>query len=246
MILTLKHSFIRDGDYRIGGYWEGWPCEGPLTQIFGKPSVTGSVHAGDDIATAMRTELYAWAAGEVQNLENPSFGKHVYLRHGVDEILQKDINGIVGHCDQINIVPSGRKVAAGELIAYSGNTGLSTGPHVHFGFGAFQISGNYLQCFPAKMFIERAQLEDDSAMLPYERGLLGIAYGDPKTMSAVYDGLDKLGYFVAINATDDLAPPFLNETDPVKQLNAVSVRRNRLAALACDVINGPKAWEAAN
>lgn len=245
-LLLLEHSFIRNGDYRIGGFFEGWPCEGPLTQVFGKPSVTGITHAGDDIAVAMRTPLYAWAKGKVQNVVNPSFGKHVYLRHGIDDELQKDVNGIVGHCDQIDIVPNGKEVSPGELIAYSGNTGLSTGPHVHFGFGAYWISGSYLECWPAKMFIDRAAMEANVAMATYERGLLAVANGDPTTMSAVYDGLDKLGYFAAINATDDIAPPFLGESDPVKQLNAAVVRAKRITALACDVVNGPKAWEAVN
>lgn len=244
-LVVLRGSYIRDDDYRVGGYWEGWPCEGPLTQIFGIQSVTGSIHAGDDIAVPVGTPIYAWDEGEVQNQNWGDFGTHVYLRHGIDEQLKKDVNGIVGHCSVNNIVPSGKRVAAGELIAYSGNTGKSTGPHVHFGFGAYWISGDYRQCFKPKMFIDRAA-EEDEAMLGYERGLLSIAFGDPTTMSAVYDGLDKLGYFAAINATDDVAPPFLNEPDPVKQLNAVSVRRNRIAALACDTVNGPLAWEAAN
>jgi murein DD-endopeptidase MepM/ murein hydrolase activator NlpD len=246
MILRLHHSFIRDDDYKVGGFWEGWPCEGPLTQVFAKLSVTGSIHAGDDIAVVQGTPLYAWADGEVRNENWGDFGQHVYLRHGFDDLLQRDVNGIAGHCSVINIVPTGKKVAAGELIAYSGNTGKSTGPHVHFGFGAYPISGDFRQCFPAKSFIDRAAMEDDFAMAPYERGLLAVAYGDPTVMSKSYDGLDSLGYFVAINATDGVAEPFLNEPDPVKQLNNVTVRRNRICALACDAVNGPKAWEAVN
>lgn len=250
MILALRNSFVVDGKYEPGGSWEGWPVEGVITQVFGLLSVTGSIHAGTDIAAAMRTPVLAWADGEVQNQSWGDFGHHVYLRHGWDDLLERDINGLAAHCDQVNIVPNGKRVSAGELIAYSGNssfTGKSTGPHVHLGFGAYQISGDYRQCVDPYLFIKRAELEDENApMAPYERGLLGISYGDPTVMSTVYDGLDALGYFAAINASDDVAPPFLGEPDPVKQLNAVSVRRNRIAFLATDVVNGPKAWEAVN
>lgn len=244
--LILRDSFIREDKYVVGGYWEGWPCEGPLTQIFGIVSVTGSIHAGVDIAVPVGTPIHAWADGVVINEHYGDFGDHVYLRHGYDDLLQRDVNGVLGHCSRVDIVPSGKSVSRGELIAYSGNTGKSTGPHAHFGFGDYWISGDYRKCVDPYVFIKRAEIEEDLPMAPYERGLLGIAYGDPTVMSTVYDGLDKLGYFAAINATDEVAKPFLQEADPVKQLNNATVRRNRICALACDTINGPKAWEAVN
>lgn len=241
-VLVLRNSFVVDDRYVPGGRWEGWPCEGTITQVFGKLSVTGSTHAGVDIGVVSRTPLYAWADGVVQNLENPSFGRHVYLRHGRDDILERDLNGIAGHCDEINIVPSGKAVAAGELIAYSGNTGLSTGPHVHLGFGAFQISGDYRQCVDPYLLIKRAEIEEDLPMAPYERGLLSIAFGDPTVMSTVYDGLDAAGFFAAVNASDGPAGPIAGPD----ALNNSIVRMKRIGFLATDTVNGPPAWEAVN
>lgn len=249
-LVVLRNTWIRDGNHQVGGFYEGWPCEGPITQVFGGTTVTDPTgvhrHAGDDIGVRTGTPLYAWDYGEVQNQDWGDFGKHVYLRHGWDELLERDVNGIVGHCSQINIVPNGKRVAPGELIAISGNTGLSFGDHVHFGFGDFFISGDYRRCIDPEVFIKRAEQEEDLPMAPYERGLLSIAFGDPTVMSTEYDGLDAAHFFDAINASDGVAPPFLGESDPVKQLNAVSVRRNRIAFLATDVVNGPKAWEAVN
>jgi murein DD-endopeptidase MepM/ murein hydrolase activator NlpD len=53
------------------------------------------------------------------------YGKCVVISHG------KGITTLYGHCSKL-LVREGQKVAQGELIAKVGNTGNSTGPHLHF------------------------------------------------------------------------------------------------------------------
>lgn len=86
-----------------------------------------SFHHGVDLRAKMRTEIHAIADGTVILAgQNGGYGQTVKLDHG---------NGIVSmyaHCSWLN-VRKGDKVTQGRVIALSGNTGMSTGPHLHFG-----------------------------------------------------------------------------------------------------------------
>ena len=114
-----------------------WPVADVLiTQRFGKTVdarrlyVSGS-HSGVDFRAAVGTPIYAAASGVVEGVGDTdltcpkaSFGKWVFIRH---------TNGLAtayGHLSLIKAV-EGQKVEKGDLIAYSGNTGRSTGPHLH-------------------------------------------------------------------------------------------------------------------
>lgn len=86
----------------------------------------GSNHNGVDLAVPQGTEVYASAGGTViQSGWNSGYGISVYIDHG---------NGMVtryGHMSRAD-VSVGQYVEQGENIGLSGNTGNSTGPHVHF------------------------------------------------------------------------------------------------------------------
>ncbi len=91
----------------------------------------GRVHAnnGVDVANSCGTPIYAAAAGSVILSDgvgwNGGFGKFIKIKHP---------NGVVtlyAHNSQ-NLVAAGEEVGQGQLIAYIGNTGRSTGCHVHF------------------------------------------------------------------------------------------------------------------
>lgn len=107
-----------------------WPAVGEVTSRFGwrgAPTGRGSdYHPGIDIANRIGTPIVATANGTVIFSDWYSgYGKLVQIDHG---------NGIVtlyGHNSQI-LVHDGQVVKRGELIAYLGNTGYSTGPHVHY------------------------------------------------------------------------------------------------------------------
>ena len=101
-----------------------WPVHGILTSSFGWR--WGRMHEGIDLAVANGTPVVAAAAGTVIVAGwMGGYGNLVVVDHG---------NGVAtayGHNTSVT-VGVGQSVAQGQLIAYSGNTGHSTGPHLHF------------------------------------------------------------------------------------------------------------------
>lgn len=107
------------------------PTSGDVTSRFGwRSSPMGSrseYHPGIDIATSIGTPIVATADGEVMKSSDTGdgYGKMVQIDHG---------NGIItiyGHNSQL-LVQVGQVVKKGQVIAASGNTGYSTGPHCHY------------------------------------------------------------------------------------------------------------------
>jgi murein DD-endopeptidase MepM/ murein hydrolase activator NlpD len=101
-----------------------WPVHGILTSGFGWR--WGRMHEGIDLAVGNGTSVVASASGTVIVAGwLGGYGNLVVVDHG---------NGVAtayGHNTSVT-VGVGQSVAQGQLIAYSGNTGHSTGPHVHF------------------------------------------------------------------------------------------------------------------
>lgn len=132
-----KLKFTLDAKSLPGQGALSWPVSDVLiTQKFGKTVdskrlYTAGTHSGVDFRAAVGTPVYAAADGTVEGTGNTdttcpkaSFGKWVFIRH---------TNGLAtayGHLSLIK-TSSGATVKAGDLIAYSGNTGHSTGPHLH-------------------------------------------------------------------------------------------------------------------
>jgi len=101
-----------------------WPVHGVLTSGFGWR--WGRMHEGVDIAVSNGTPVVAAAAGTVIVAGwMGGYGNLVVVDHG------GGISTAYGHNTSVT-VGVGQQVAQGQLIAYSGNTGHSTGPHVHF------------------------------------------------------------------------------------------------------------------
>lgn len=245
--VVLRHSFIVDDNYVVGGQVEGFPCEGQITQTFGMMSVTGVPHNGIDIAVFNKPVASPSVAVVDGTYNWGTFGNWVTLYHGWDEELKTDLYSVYAHLSRIDCAP-GDVVQPGTLLGISGNTGLSTGPHLHWGFSRDKlISGQHSRNFDPYLFIKRAETEEEPmGMADWESGLIGIANGDFQTMLSAYAGLDKLGYFAAVNASDDVAPPYDPTDDTATQLNASAVRSKRIMFLATDKVNGPPAWEAVN
>jgi murein DD-endopeptidase MepM/ murein hydrolase activator NlpD len=101
-----------------------WPVHGPVTSGFGWR--WGRMHEGIDIAVPSGTSVVAAASGTVVTAGwLGGYGNLIVIDHG---------NGLAtayGHNSSL-AVGVGQQVAQGQLIAYSGSTGHSTGPHVHF------------------------------------------------------------------------------------------------------------------
>lgn len=83
-------------------------------------------HEGIDLSAPMGAPIIAPASGRVISVSNePGYGNTFQIDHG---------NGIVtkfAHCSRI-VVHIGQQVTRGQLIATVGNTGLATGPHLHY------------------------------------------------------------------------------------------------------------------
>jgi murein DD-endopeptidase MepM/ murein hydrolase activator NlpD len=108
----------------------GWPARGWLTSNFGirrSPfSNERTMHEGIDIAARTGTPVYATAAGIVSRsfFEN-GYGKLIVIDHGYG------YKTYYGHNSKL-VVKVGQRVKRGDLVASSGNTGSSTGAHVHY------------------------------------------------------------------------------------------------------------------
>jgi murein DD-endopeptidase MepM/ murein hydrolase activator NlpD len=101
-----------------------WPVSGPVTSGFG--SRWGRMHEGIDIAGGTGTPVHAAAAGTVIYAGwMEGYGNLVAIDHG------NGLSTAYGHNSAL-ACSVGQSVSAGQVIAYSGSTGHSTGPHVHF------------------------------------------------------------------------------------------------------------------
>jgi len=83
-------------------------------------------HPGVDIPCSTGTAVYATADGVIDKAERSGgYGNMVEIDHG------RGIQTRFGHLSKI-LVTAGQKVKRGQLIALSGSTGRSTGPHLHY------------------------------------------------------------------------------------------------------------------
>jgi murein DD-endopeptidase MepM/ murein hydrolase activator NlpD len=100
---------------------------GKITTPFGKKGSNWSkgFHTGVDFAVKSGTEVLAVANGKI---EPANWGKS----YGI-QAIQKVEGGwvIYAHLSKLDVKP-GDKVVKGQRIGLSGNTGNSTGPHLHF------------------------------------------------------------------------------------------------------------------
>ena len=84
---------------------------------------------GIDISAPIGTEVRAAADGTVVNKAdkgNTSFGKWLEIRHDDGTCT------VYAHLSDFSMVNNGQRVSKGQLIARSGNSGNSSGPHLHF------------------------------------------------------------------------------------------------------------------
>lgn len=108
----------------------GWPASGKISSPFGMrehPRFGGrKFHTGIDITMPLGTPLHATADGVVSFSDRSGgSGNIVVIEHG------QGLSSVYAHNTK-NIVKAGQAVKRGDVIAYSGSTGVSTGPHVHY------------------------------------------------------------------------------------------------------------------
>ncbi|MFV0400652.1 MAG: peptidoglycan DD-metalloendopeptidase family protein [Oscillospiraceae bacterium] len=122
--IFVDNPNVNAGSYAQTGF--KWPMDGGYISCYvgGYPG-----HAGIDIAGTggIGSRVYASASGTVTKAVNQwtGYGFHIIIDHG------DGYTTLYGHNSQL-LVQVGDYVAQGQLIALSGNTGMSTGPHLHF------------------------------------------------------------------------------------------------------------------
>jgi murein DD-endopeptidase MepM/ murein hydrolase activator NlpD len=107
-----------------------WPARGIITSNFGyRRSPFGSgydFHNGIDIGVSYNTAVYAPASGKVvERSYTYGYGYYIVIDHG------KGYTTLFAHLNSFR-VQKGDTVSRGDLIAYSGSSGRSTGPHLHY------------------------------------------------------------------------------------------------------------------
>lgn len=133
-----------------------WPLASVvITQYFGDTdfartgAYSGKGHNGMDFKASLGTKIFADGDGVIEGVGDTdlvcpraSFGKWIFIRHS---------NGLAstyGHLSLIKVA-QGQQVKTGDLIGYSGNTGYSTGPHLHLSVYAGQAVS--VQSRPSKV-----------------------------------------------------------------------------------------------
>ena len=115
----------------LEAYPSRWPVSGRITSTFGyrkSPFGRGTeFHDGLDIANSYGTRIRAAGKGAVIKVGwVPGYGRMAVINHGYG------YKTYYAHCSNI-YVEVGESVNKGEVIAAIGNTGRTTGPHLHFG-----------------------------------------------------------------------------------------------------------------
>ena len=124
------------------------PCEGNLSEHgFGMrvhPVLNIlKMHEGIDIITKVGTSVFAPGKGVVDFIGNKAgFGLCIEINHGFGYTT------LYGHLSSVNVI-LGQKVLRGTFIARTGNSGLSSGPHLHY-----EVTHNGIKLDPSGFFFD--------------------------------------------------------------------------------------------
>jgi murein DD-endopeptidase MepM/ murein hydrolase activator NlpD len=117
-----------------------WPVDNPyITQYFGytkfamqSGAYKNNMHNGMDLGASVGTKIYAPLSGTVRATGNTdlvpgcySWGKWALVDH------PNGLSSLFAHMSQVSVV-AGQKLNTSDIVGYVGNTGYSTGPHLHF------------------------------------------------------------------------------------------------------------------
>ncbi len=131
-----------------------WPLPGrySLSSLFGRRYIFGSWqnHTGTDIPAPSGTPIYAAKDGVVttvnRNKNSSSYGYYCILNHGSGYAT------LYAHQCQVPIVSEGQTVKKGQVIGYVGNTGRSTGSHLHYELRVNGVRNDAIKLYPGMTF----------------------------------------------------------------------------------------------
>ena len=109
---------------------------------------TPKMHWGQDFAVPHGTEVYATGNGTVfESGRNSGLGIYIIIDHGYG------FRTTYGHLSRINVT-KGQNIKRGDMVGLSGNTGLSSGPHLHYEINQFGRYKNPIHFFNNDMTTE--------------------------------------------------------------------------------------------
>jgi murein DD-endopeptidase MepM/ murein hydrolase activator NlpD len=128
--LGLTHNVTPADWLRANSAPNLWPVEGPVTGSFGERTDPfngeGAFHAGVDISASVGQPVIAPADGVVEFADfMGGYGRAIILGHG------HGLSTRYGHLSNF-AVTAGQQVHRGDTIGYVGDSGRSTGPHLHY------------------------------------------------------------------------------------------------------------------
>lgn len=126
----LKKIKVKETNSRSRNLKFIWPIRGGISSEYGTRinpiTREEDFHGGIDMSVSTGTKVKATAEGKVLTSSwIRGFGRTVIIRHN------NRIKTLYAHNSRL-LVETGQRVKRGQVIAYSGNTGRSTGPHLHF------------------------------------------------------------------------------------------------------------------
>ena len=135
--LRALERFIANAGRVLTSLPSRWPVRGPVNSDFG-PRLSpwsegaGEHHSGLDIGAPRGTSVTAPAPGTVVFTgSHADYGIALVIDHG------NDIKTLYGHLSRVDVAP-GQKIERGQAVALTGNTGRSSGPHLHY---EIQVAG---------------------------------------------------------------------------------------------------------
>lgn len=121
----------------------------------------GKIHRGTDFRASVGTPVKSMADGIIKGVgdtdiccSGASFGKWIFIEYN------NGLSSTYGHLSLIKVT-KGQKVSRGEIVGYSGNTGSSTGPHLHV--SVYASSGVEVGSFESKAYPGRTLVQPISA-----------------------------------------------------------------------------------
>lgn len=128
--LTALERLMARAGKAVAALPSRWPVRGAVNSEFGNRHSPWSsdieFHSGLDIKADRGTAIYAPANGTVVLAgTHQEYGTAIILDHG------QDVRSLYGHLSRLNVQP-GQRVERGGLIGWTGNTGRSSGPHLHY------------------------------------------------------------------------------------------------------------------
>jgi hypothetical protein len=145
---------IRDNEKLFASLPAIKPCDGTLAMYgFGMRNHPilriNRIHEGIDIITDVGTKVVASGDGRVEFVgHRGGYGLAVEIDHGFG------YRTLYAHLSSVT-VKEGKRIKRGEMIARTGNSGLSTGPHLHY-----EISHNGVKLNPSEFFFDDMQFFD--------------------------------------------------------------------------------------